>query len=475
MAHNIHHDRIRTRNDHEYERGPIVYWMSRDMRVHDNWALLHAQNVAEMHDVPLYVCYNLEIGFEGGAYRQHHFKIESLRRIKDMLETYGIPLFVISGTDTHNEVLTLLRTIECGAVVTDFSPLRTPQMWVDAVARSIDVPLYEVDAHNIVPVWRVSEKREYAARTIRPKLHKLLPEFLTPYPSLTKQTYPEHTISDTYAQPDWDALLERPSFEYDVPAIDWCTPGERAAKIHLTKFIHDRFDRYADQRNDPHADAQSNLSPYLHYGNISAQRIARDIVEHVGIPIDKILHHERNGAGTKNNASAFLEELIIRRELSDNFCYYTKHYDTTSAFPEWAQKTLMTASSDEREYVYDLETLRTAQTHDALWNAAQYEMVSTGKMHGYMRMYWAKKILQWTENPDIAMRYAIILNDTYELDGRDPNGYAGIAWSIGGVHDRPWFTRPIFGTIRYMARSGCEKKFDVEAYIAKHTPSLFNF
>jgi deoxyribodipyrimidine photo-lyase len=196
--------------------------------------------------------------------------------------------------------------------------------------------------------------------------------------------------------------------------------------------------------------------------------------------VSDILHAAKNKAkvddraplGLIDHASAFLEELIVRRELADNFCFYNKNYDSVEGFADWAKKSIAKTRTDKREYLYSLEEFEASRTHDPLWNAAQSEMVQSGKMHGYMRMYWAKKILEWTESPEMAMRVAIALNDKYELDGRDPNGYAGIAWSIGGTHDRAWFSRPVFGTIRYMARSGCEKKFDVPAYIARWNPDL---
>ena len=187
------------------------------------------------------------------------------------------------------------------------------------------------------------------------------------------------------------------------------------------------------------------------------------------------MHAKKNKAKVDENgplelmdhASAFLEELIVRRELSDNFCFYNKNYDTVEGFPEWARKALDKERTTKREYLYTKEEFEQAKTHDELWNAAQMEMLVTSKMHGYMRMYWAKKILEWTESPEEALEVAIYLNDKYSLDGRDPNGYAGIAWSIGGVHDRSWFSRPVYGTVRYMARSGCDKRFDTKAYIAK--------
>jgi deoxyribodipyrimidine photo-lyase len=203
-------------------------------------------------------------------------------------------------------------------------------------------------------------------------------------------------------------------------------------------------------RNDPAKDGQSNLSPYMHFGHISAQRIALDV------SMSDI---------NKESREAFLEELIVRRELSDNFCFYNAHYDNFDGFPEWGKKTLNAHRKDKREYLYNIKQFENAETHDDLWNAAQIQMLKTGKMHGYMRMYWAKKILEWTESPEKAMEIAIYLNDRYELDGRDPNGYTGIAWSIGGLHDRAWNERPVFGKIRYMSYNGCKTKFDVIKYI----------
>jgi len=207
---------------------------------------------------------------------------------------------------------------------------------------------------------------------------------------------------------------------------------------------------YDAQRNDPSLDGQSHLSPYLHFGQLSAQRVALEI--------------QRTSADKKNR-DAFLEELIIRRELAENFCFYNEDYDNMKGFPQWARKSLHAHRKDKREYIYALDDFENARTHDALWNAAQVEMVKRGKMHGYMRMYWAKKIFQWTKSPEQAMEIAIELNDRYSLDGRDPNGYSGIAWSIGGVHDRAWSERPVFGKIRYMSYYGLKSKFDIKKYI----------
>jgi deoxyribodipyrimidine photo-lyase len=205
-------------------------------------------------------------------------------------------------------------------------------------------------------------------------------------------------------------------------------------------------------RNDPTQNGQSQLSPYLHFGQLSAQRVALEVVGRNAPPAAE---------------EAFLEELIVRRELADNFCFYNASYDSFKGFPRWAQVTLHDHRKDPRAYSYTLKELENARTHDDLWNAAQTEMIVKGKMHGYLRMYWAKKILEWAENPEQALRTALYLNDKYELDGRDPNGYAGIAWSIGGVHDRPWKERGIFGKIRYMSYQGMNSKFNITGYIKK--------
>ena len=197
---------------------------------------------------------------------------------------------------------------------------------------------------------------------------------------------------------------------------------------------------------------QSGLSPYLHFGQIAAQRVALEVM---------------GSASPTDARKAFLEELIVRRELSDNFCFYNPLYDRLDGFPAWARPPWTGIAGTRGITCTPPEQLEQARTHDDLWNAAQREMVRTGKMHGYLRMYWAKKILEWTPSPEEALAIAIYLNDRYELDGRDPNGYTGIAWSLGGVHDRPWGERKVFGMIRYMSYNGCKSKFDVKGYIQK--------
>ncbi len=448
-------------NTKECAIGPVLYWMNREIRLHDNWALSAAQDYALEHKQPLVVVYNLDPGFLGGGYRQHIFKLRALEKIAKEAETYNITFTVLVGGE--EAVLDFVRQRKVGYVVTDMSPLRKQREWTLSLADNLDVRLDWVDAHNIVPVWAASDKKEYAARTIRPKLHRLLPEFLDALPVLHHHPY---SADESAPIIDWSSLYSLVP-EDGSPLIEWITPGEIAAKKALRAFLDDRLSTYDEERNNALVDGQSNLSPYLHYGMISAQYVVREVLKVVDRPIEDLVDKNKNGSARADSAAAFIEELVVRRELSDNFCFYEKDYDNVGCFPDWALESLARHEKDEREYVYSLEEFEEAKTHDPLWNAAQTEMVMRGKMHGYMRMYWAKKILQWTPNAKAAMHIAITLNDRYQLDGRDPNGYAGIAWSIGGVHDRPWFERPVFGTVRYMAESGVAKRFSVDEYCQK--------
>ena len=436
-------ERILKLTSHEYQAGPVVYWMNRDIRADDNWALLYAQELALLHKVPLIVLYNLAPGFLGGGVRQHVFKLQAFKSVSEDLTKKNIAFNIVVGDETQKDIVDFLTKHKVGALVTDFSPLHLPRKWVEYVRKHISIPMYGVDAHNIVPCWIASPKQEFGAYTLRPKLAKLLPDFLEPFPILKKHSY---SLEKSLPAISWKKLESLDGLDVTVAPVDWITGDHAAAHKALKRFIANKLADYDAGRNDPTLDAQSNLSPYLHYGILGAQTIALAI-------------------GTRSEA--FFEELVVRRELADNFCFYNPNYDTPEGFPEWAKKSHAKHAHDVREYLYTKKQFEHAKTHDELWNAAQQEMVKTGKMHGYMRMYWAKKILEWTKSPKEAMQIAIYLNDKYELDGRDPNGYAGIAWSIGGVHDRAWFERPVFGQIRYMNANGCKAKFDVQAYIAK--------
>ena len=441
-------NRFQKLNDKDEKGGPVVCWMSRDQRVRDNWALLYAQHIALERKVPLTVVFCLVPTFLGATIRQYGFMLKGLEEVEKSCAKKNIGFFLLKGKP-ENEILKFIQKHKVGTLVTDFDPLRIKRHWKDKISEQIKIPFYEVDAHNIVPCWFVSQKQEYAAYTIRPKIHRALFEYLEEFPRLRKHPF---SWKEEVRKVDWDSSKKSLHVDMSVPEVPWIRPGEKSARTALKQFMKDKLHLYDEKRNDPTHDGQSNLSPYLHFGQISAQRVALE-VEHAEVP-----------AMFKE---AFIEELVVRRELSDNFCFYNPNYDNIGGAPDWAKKTLEKHKKDKREYLYSLDEFESGVTHDELWNAAQIEMVKRGKMHGYMRMYWAKKILEWTKSPEEAIEIAIYLNDKYELDGRDPNGYVGVMWSVAGVHDRAWFERPVFGKIRYMSYNGCKSKFDVKKYIEK--------
>lgn len=437
-------------NDLQLGDGPVIYWMSRDQRLHDNWALYHAQQLALQRKQALAVVFCVVPQFLGATLRQYDFMLTGLAQVETECRRKSIAFHPLLG-DPSKALTEFAKRHKVAAVICDFSPLRINRRWKDQASKVLPCPLIEVDTHNVIPCWVASDKQEYAARTIRPKIHKLLPEFLTEIPTVKKHPFGWPGVITPI---DWDNARNSLKIDTGAKPVAHFEPGEKAALRMLRKFIDGRLDNYDRHRNDPNAEAQSDLSPYLHFGQISPQRVAWEINRLDGRSYDE---------------DAFIEELLVRRELSDNFCFYNANYDNFKGFPDWAQRTLNKRRNDTREYIYTRAEFEYGETHDPLWNAAQLQMVKEGKMHGYMRMYWAKKILEWSVSPEDALETAIHLNDRYELDGRDPNGYAGIAWSIGAVHDRPWKEREIFGTVRYMSYSGCRRKFDVERYIRKHS------
>ena len=436
--------------------GPVVYWMQREQRATDNFALLYAREKARELKRPLGVVFCLDDSFLGAGLRQFAFMLQGLEETAENLRKKNIPFFLLRG-NPGEEIPRFLKKCRAARLVGDFNPLRLPQSWQKKVARAVTVPFDEIDSHNIVPCRIASDKQEYAAYTFRPKIHKLLPEFLETPPALKKHPNPgpgSTDISVCVPAIDWKKTLASLQVDSSIGEIDWLKPGEKAARARLKKFIKEKLARYPEDRNDPNRDGQSNLSPYLHFGQLSPLRAALEV---------------KNSTAPKEAKEAFLEELIVRRELSDNFCFYQSKYDQVEGFPQWAQKNAAEHRGDRREYLYTPKQFQAAKTHDDLWNAAQTELAERGTIPGYLRMYWGKKILEWTNSPEEALKIAIDLNDRYQLDGRDPNGYAGVAWSIGGVHDRPWPSRPVFGKVRYMNYNGSRRKFNVKAYIARAT------
>lgn len=354
--------------------GPVVYWMQRDQRAQDNWALLFAQSLALSKNVPLVVVFNVVPKFLDATWRQYHFMLEGLRQLKETLEGHNIPLLVSFG-DPVEQMPSLLKQLRASCLVCDFNPLRIVRKWKQELAELVDVTFYEVDAHNIVPAFFVSNKQEYGAYTLRQKIKRHIRTFLHEFPKLKKMT--PCGIQQRF---DLKELAQKLQIDFSVAPIDWLRPGEHGAMQLLQDFLKHKLKHYAELRNDPTVDGTSNLSAHLHFGHISAQRVALEVSK---------FHKEHS-----ESVEVFLEELIVRRELADNFCFYNPNYDSFDGFLAWAKKTLLEHEKDERNHLYSFEELESAKTHDALWNAAQRQLLKTGKMHNYMRMYWAKKILE---------------------------------------------------------------------------------
>uniref|UniRef100_A0A8B9VLW4 Deoxyribodipyrimidine photo-lyase n=1 Tax=Anas zonorhyncha TaxID=75864 RepID=A0A8B9VLW4_9AVES len=432
----------------------ILYWMSRDQRVQDNWAFLYAQRLALKQELPLRVCFCLVPKFLGATIRHYGFMLRGLQEVSKECTELNIPFHLLLGY--AKDVLPPFVVQQgVGGLVTDFCPLRVPRQWVEDVRERLpeDVPFVQVDAHNIVPCWVTSPKQEYSARTIRGKIHSQLPEFLTEFPPVIRHLHPPSCPAEPIA---WDACYSSLQVDRSVAEVEWATPGTTAGLAVLQSFIAERLKSFSTQRNDPNKAALSNLSPWFHFGQVSTQRA--------------ILEVQKHRRAHKESVEAFVEEAVVRRELADNFCYYNENYDSLQGAYDWAQTTLRLHAKDKRPFLYELQQLEQATTHDPLWNAAQLQMVREGKMHGFLRMYWAKKILEWTRSPEEALQFAIYLNDRYELDGRDPNGYVGCLWSICGIHDQGWKERDVFGKIRYMNYSGCKRKFDVDQFERRYGP-----
>ncbi|MCX8118387.1 MAG: deoxyribodipyrimidine photo-lyase [Desulfobacterota bacterium] len=443
----IQKERLKALNARPIRKGQyVLYWMQASQRAEENHALEYAISKADELDQPLVVFFGITDRFPEANERHYAFMLEGLRETKRSLEERKIRM-VIRHISPEKGAVEMAK--KASLVVVDRGYLRIQRGWREEVARRVDCPLIQVESDVIVPVEEASPKEEYAAATLRPKILKKLDYFLVPLPNREPRCSSLGLEFDSFELDDLDGALRRLRIDRSVKKVSSFQGGAHEAHRLLKVFIEGKLDRYPELRNDPTCDALSHMSPYLHFGQISPLRIALKVRE-VRSP----------------GAEAYLEELIVRRELSMNFVFYNLRYDSYEAIPEWARKTLSSHRKDRRPYLYSLEELERAKTHDPYWNAAQREMVLTGKMHGYMRMYWGKKILEWSPTPEEAFRSALYLNNRYELDGRDPNGFTGVAWCFG-KHDRPWAERPIFGTVRYMNDKGLKRKFDADRYVRK--------
>jgi len=424
----------------------VLYWMQSSQRTSYNHALAYAMDEARRLDLPLIVYFGLTDSFPEAYLRHYYFMIEGLLEVKKDLKDMGIQFIVLKNTPWEGAVK---LSGKAALLVTDRGYLRVERDWRFEAAKAVSCQMIQVESNVLVPADETSMKEEYSAATIRRKIERLIPEYCLPLEkreirisslslSLDLVSIPFENIEDIISDLHVNAEVPQVSSLYKG--------GYSEAKRRLEDFLENKLSFYAEKRNEPSLDLGSNLSPYLHFGQISPLEIYLSLMEH---------HSE--------NKRVFLDELIIRRELAVNFVLHNPHYDSFASITSFARDTLLLHKEDERPYLYSLKELENGKTHDPYWNAAQLEMVHLGKMQGYMRMYWGKKIIEWTKGPEEAYEIAIYLNNKYNLDGRDPNGFAGVAWCFG-KHDRGWKEREIFGKVRYMNAKGLERKFDIKLY-----------
>jgi deoxyribodipyrimidine photo-lyase len=431
----------------------VVYWMQRAERGIDNPALDVAIEIGNELNLPVVVFFSAISNFPHANLRHYVFLNQGFSDIEEDLAERNVSFVVRRPPD--NSLDAFLKEVGAAMVIGDENPCREPERWRKVLAKRLTIPFWTVDADVVVPS-SLFPKHLYMLHILRPKLYAELPKYLVASPrTKAKKAWPRPRGFQSFAVKD-DVTAGWKNFDRSVKPVDTFTGGTHAALKRLKHFLAHGLADYEKQRNHPEVDGTSQMSPYLHFGHISPVTIALAVEEAL-----------RQGKVSKAARDSYINELIGWRELSVNFVKHVPNYDSIECAPEWAQKTLREHARDKRDPTYTFAELEQGETYDELWNAAQMQMVKFGWMHNYLRMYWAKKILEWTPNPALGWEWAVILNDKYELDGRDPNGYNGIAWAMGGVHDRPWFDRPIFGTVRYMSGASTGKKFDAKRYIAQ--------
>lgn len=438
-------ERLRVLNSRETKSGDyVLYWMQAAQRAEANPALQHAVRLANEQRRPCLAFFGLTERFPEANARHLAFMLEGLRETQRALADRGVRL-VVRRVQPDRGVVDLGRA--ASLVVTDRGYLRVQKSWREKAAAALACPLIQVETETVVPVETASPKEEYSAATFRPKIRKILASSLAVPADRKPLRDSLGWKGDSLDLENIEDVLAGLKIDRSVGPSPFYRGGAEEAKRRFRLFLRERLDHFADLRNNPTVDFLSHLSPYLHFGQISPAWAAA-----------------KAAASKSRGREAFLEELVVRRELAANFVHYNGRYDSFESLPAWARTTLARHAADPRPVLYTRAELEAGKTHDPYWNAAQREMAVTGKMHGYMRMYWGKKILEWSAAPEDAYATALYLNNKYEIDGRDPNGFAGVAWCFG-KHDRPWGERPIFGLVRYMNDAGLRRKFDADRYV----------
>jgi deoxyribodipyrimidine photo-lyase len=443
-------ERIQNLNEADVrEGGYVLYWMQASQRAEQNHALEYAVRRANDLDQRLLVVFGLTDDYPEANLRHYTFMLEGLKDAQEAIEKRGIEMVVREGSP---EEVALEAGKDASLIVTDRGYMRPQKKWREKVAREADCLVTQVESDVVVPVELASGKQEHAARTLRPKIQEYLEDFLVALRPTKVEKWSKNMQEDGLDLSDVEKVLDGMDLDRSVGALSHLYKGGNSeAKKIFRRFLIQGLGDYDANRNQPQTDYVSHMSKYLHFGHVS--------------PIWLVLQ-AREASAKQNNIESFVEELVVRRELSMNFVFYNNDYDSYSNLPAWARKTLEEHKGDEREYTYTRKQLESAGTHDEYWNAAMNEMVHTGYMHNYMRMYWGKKILEWSNTPEHAYRTTLYLNNKYFLDGRDPNSFANVAW-VFGQHDRGWTEREVYGKVRYMSAGGLERKAKPEQYVEK--------
>ena len=431
----------------------VLYWMQMYKRVDNNHALIYAIRQANELQLPLVVYEGLKYYYPWASDRLHTFILEGVEEKRAAFEKLGIRYVFYLQKDKTSPKRTVAKLAKDAAlIVTDDFPCFIIPEHNRRLAERVEIPVYAVDSNGVIPMSKFG-REEYAAYTIRPKINKLLANYLTPLQNEHIKTSsigidldcPETIITSE----NIGTLVSECAIDHTVAPSDFYRGGTANGRERLKKFVDEILPDYDSARNKPDRDGSSRLSSYLHFGFLSPVEIALAVL-HADAP--------------QESKDAYLEELIVRRELSYNMTRHNEGYDSLAALPAWVQRTMREHVNDERQYTYSLEQLEMGKTHDELWNAATREMVATGEMHNYVRMLWGKNVIAWSPSYEVAFETLVHLNNKYCLDGRNPNSYAGILWCFG-KHDRPWMERPVFGTIRFMTSGSTGKKFDSKKYI----------
>ncbi len=468
------------------DRDYVLYWMTAARRTHDNFGLQHALHRATAARRPLVVLEALRVDYPWASARLHRFVLDGM--VDNQARFAGTPIRYLPYVEPSPRAgAGLLSALAARAtlVVTDEYPcFFLPHMLRTAAAR-LDVRLEAVDSNGLLPL-RATEAAFPTAQAFRRHLQRTLPEHLRAPP--LKDPLEDVSLPSASLPPGllerWplasDALLRgEPGALEALPIDQEVRPtelrgGERAGREAAQRFVRERLDAYGEHHNEPGAGSDSRLSAWLHFGHLAASEVFELVCHH------ESWHHGRLSAkvsgsregwwGMSPSAESYLDELITWRELGQVFCFHRPDYTDYESLPEWARQTLDDHAEDPRPRLYTLEELEAARTHDPLWNAAQRQLVREGRIHNYLRMLWGKKVLEWSPSPERAWEVLVHLNNRYALDGRDPNSYSGISWTLGRF-DRPWGPRrPIFGTIRYMSSENTARKYDVESYLETYGP-----